>query len=148
MLSGIKGNRISVIQIIRGCSGLTVSGLVGVIIILAVVIAIAFSIYSSSINKARIAMAENALNDIQKDLKGYYRDNGRYPASIDFALNCIDENGHVVFDSSLCSQLKSDLTSIESYKADSTGYIMTVRAKDNKNTIVTLDTDKITMQGN
>jgi type II secretory pathway pseudopilin PulG len=143
-----KQNPVSVMRIIKGCSGNIMRGLNGVIIVLAILVAISFFVYSNSIDKAKVALAESTLHDIQKNLKGYQRENGKYPSSINFSLNCMDERGHVVFDPHLCIQIKSHFSSVESYKSDSSGYIMTARAKDSNDTLVTLKPDKISIQGN
>ena len=143
----IRKSPISMIRMMRRCSGFTVTELIVAIVFLAVLIAVAFSIYTNYINKAKITLAESTLDNTQKDLANYYTDKGKYPASIDFHLGCIDENSHIVFASRLCNQLKKDLYSVENYSADETSYILTAQAKDTKHTLITLTPDKITKQG-
>lgn len=108
---------------------------------------IAFYIYTSYISKAEVTVATSTLNNVKKTLTTFNLDNGKYPASINFP-SCVDEQGHTVFPSMLCDQIKEDLYSIESYSGSGTGYILTARAKDPKHTLLTLTESNITTQGN
>ena len=144
----IKEKTTYLISIIRRRSGFTLIELTIAIIILAVLISIAFSIYSNYINKAKIAIAESTLDNARDNLEAYYTDNGKYPDSIDFT-DCIDEKGRIVFAPTFCSQLRNDLFSIESYTVLSTkSYELKATAKDTKRTLITLTPNKITKQDN
>jgi prepilin-type N-terminal cleavage/methylation domain-containing protein len=135
------------IRTIRRPSGFTLIELTIAIIILAVLITIAFSIYSNYVNKAKIAIAESTLDNARDNLEAYYTDNTKYPESIDFT-DCVDENGRVVFQPTFCTQLRNDISSIESYIAEPKSYVLTARARDTKSTLITLTPNKITKQGN
>lgn len=137
---------ISRIRITRKSPGFTLIELTVAIIILSVLITIAFSIYSNYVNKAKIAIAESALDNARDNLEAYYTDNLKYPNSIDFT-DCVDENGRMVFPPTFCNQLRNDLSSIESYTSDTKTFVLTARAKDTKNTLITLTPNKITTQG-
>jgi type II secretory pathway pseudopilin PulG len=117
-----------------------------VIGIMTILAAIALFIYNDSISKARVTVANSVLDNAGKTLLNYEMDKGRYPASIDFT-SCSDDQGSMVFPPVLCSQMKEDLYSIESYSLNDTSYVLTVRARDNKHTLLTLTEGKITIQG-
>jgi Tfp pilus assembly protein PilE len=121
--------------------------LVVVLIILAVLMTIATSIYFNYINKAKVTVSISILDTVSKTLESYLLDNNKYPESIDFT-SCVDEQGNVVFISSFCDQIKEDLYSIESYSISGTSYILTARAGDNNHTLLTLAGGVIIQQGN
>ena len=142
----LKDKSISGIRIGRGCSGLTITELAIALVVLAVLITIAIHIYTNYISKARVTVANSVLDNAGKTLLDYQLGNGMYPASIDFT-NCVDEQGLKVFPPGLCDQMKEELYSIESYSLSDTSYVLTVRARDNKHTLLTLTEGKITIQG-
>ena len=131
---------------VQGCSGFTIIELVVVLIILAVLITIATSIYFNYLGQAKITVANSVLDNAGKTLLNFEMDKGSYPASIDFT-SCADDQGRMVFPSGLCDQMKEEFYSIESYSLSGKGYVLTVRAKDNKLTLLTLTEGKITIQG-
>jgi len=133
-------------QTVRGCSGLTITALATALVLLAVLITIAINIYTNYISKARVTVAHSVLDNAGKILLSYQMDKGSYPASIDF-INCVDDQERMVFPSVFCSQMKEEFYSIESYSLIGTSYILTVRAKDNKHTLLTLTEGKITIEG-
>jgi len=136
-------------RIIGKNSGFTLIELLVALIILAIIIAIAFSVYRFYIEKAKITLAQSALSSAQKTLSIYLVDNKKFPAVIDFTT-CVDESGRTVFDPSACDQLKTDLVPDSfsySPSADATSYALTARARDANNTLMTL-TEKTITQGN
>lgn len=133
-------------RIVREHYGFTIIELFVVMIILAVLMTIATSIYLNYINKAKLTVSISIIDAASKSLESYHLDNNQYPQSIDFT-SCFDEQGRVVFPSMLCSQMKKDLYSIDSYSLSGRSYILTVRANDNIHTLLTLTRDKITIQG-
>jgi prepilin-type N-terminal cleavage/methylation domain-containing protein len=146
MQRSLNKNSISGIRIEWGCSGFTIVELVIALIILAVLMTIATSIYVNYIDKARITVAISTLDNVSKNLESYHLDNNKYPESIDFT-SCVDEQGHMVFPSGLCDQIKEELYSVESYSIGGASYVLTAKAKDNKHTLLTLTGGKITIQG-
>lgn len=128
--------------IIRNTPGFTIIELLVAMLLLAILAAIAYSIYSNYLNKAKIAIAESMLDHSRDNLELYNVDNGKYPESINFT-NCADENGGAVFTRAFCDQLAKDLTP-ESYVLDNRIYVLKARAKDNNKTLITLTKDKIT----
>ena len=141
----IKEKSISIIHTIRKCSGFTLIELTVAIILLSILVALASSIYSNYINKAKVAIAESALDTTRDNLEIYNMDNLKYPDSIDF-IDCIDEKNRVVFSPTFCKQLKNDLDSIESYiyASEDNSYVLKARAKDVKNTLITTNSIKLT----
>ena len=134
----LKEKSISGMRIVRGYSGFTILELMVVIIIVGVLAAIAFSVYTNFINNAKVTVAMSTLNHAGKALAIFNIDHNSYPASIDFS-SCVDGQGNMVFTSELCDQIKKDLVSpIENYSISPTGFILTARAKDNKHTLLTL----------
>jgi prepilin-type N-terminal cleavage/methylation domain-containing protein len=147
MRKSIREKSASSSRIIRRSSGFTLIELLIAILILAIIVAIAFSIYRVYIDKAKVTIAQSVLTDAQKNLEVYLVDNKKYPTSIDFT-SCIDENSRSVFDTTFCDQMKNDLSSIDGYSANAaTSYSLTARAKDTKNTLMTLTPQNITIQG-
>jgi prepilin-type N-terminal cleavage/methylation domain-containing protein len=146
MRGRIKKNHISLIRIIRGGSGFTLIELLYAIIILIILILIAYPLYNSYIDKARLTVAISTLNSVQKDLESYHMDNNKYPASINFS-NCTDDLGHSVFPSDFCDQINRDLYPGESYSINDQSYILKARARDNKHTLFTLTASNITKEG-
>ena len=126
--------------------GFTILELIVSLLILAVLITIATSIYLNYIGTARVTVANSVLDNAGKTLLNYEMDKGKYPASIDFA-SCSDENGSMVFPPSLCDQMKEELFSVDSYTLNDKSYVLTARARDKKHTLLTLKDGKITIEG-
>ncbi len=131
----------------RDFSGITILQLVIALIILAVLITIATKIYISYISMAEVTVARGVIDDAGKTLFDYQMANGSYPASIDFT-GCTDEEGQKVFPSNLCDRMRKELYSIEDYSTTGSNYVLKVRAKDSKHTLLTLSENKIATQGN
>lgn len=147
MRKSIKEKKLCVLREIKSCYGFTLIELMVVVIVLAILILIAFSIYTYNIDKAKITIAENLLSQTRENLVLYNIDNSKYPDSIDFSSDCLDENGRVVFSPTFCDQIRNDLYSIESYVSDAQGYVFVVKAKDPKHTLLTLTQTALTKQG-
>jgi hypothetical protein len=116
------------------------------LVVLAVLITIATSIYLNYIGTARVTVANSVLDNAGKTLLNYEMDKGSYPASIDFT-SCSDDKGNMVFPPALCDQMKEEIYSVESYVLSDKSYVLTVRARDKKHTLLTLADGKITIQG-
>jgi Tfp pilus assembly protein PilE len=139
----IKKHYISLIRIIRGSSAFTLIELVFSILIVMVLILIAYPIYTSYIDKAKLTIATSALDSVQKTLESYHLDNNKYPESFDFN-SCIDDQGHKILPSVSCDQLNKDVI-LDSYNiVPISGYVFKARAKDRKNTLITLTPNSIT----
>ena len=144
----IKKNHVSSIRIIRGKSGFTLIELIVAILIIMVLIALAYPLYNFYIDKAKLTIAISTLDGAQKVLESYHLDKNKYPETIDFS-NCTDDQGHSVFSSVFCDQMKKDLDNpAESYDInDKVGYILKVRARDRNHTLLTLTSSSITKEG-
>jgi Tfp pilus assembly protein PilE len=116
------------------------------LVVLAVLITIATSVYLNYIGTARVTVANSVLDNAGKTLLNYEMDKGSYPASIDFT-SCSDDKGNMVFPPALCDQMKEEIYSVESYVLSDKSYVLTVRARDKKHTLLTLADGKITIQG-
>jgi len=112
------------------------------LVILSVLAAIAISVYTNYIGKARVTVAISVLDNAGKSLTEYQLDNGTYPASINFT-SCVNEEERRVFSSGLCDQIKEELDSPE-YSLNGASYTITARARDTKHTVLTLIDSKIT----
>ena len=75
MRKSISEKSASSSRIIRRSSGFTLIELLIAILILAIIVAIAFSIYRVYIDKAKITVAESVLIDARKNLEVYLVDN-------------------------------------------------------------------------
>lgn len=142
----LKDQKTSGMRIVREYYGFTIIELAIALLILAVLMTIATSIYLNYIGTARVTVANSVLDNAGKTLLNYEMDKGGYPASIDFT-SCSDDKGSMVFPPSLCNQMKEELYSVESYSLSDTSYVLTVRARDKKHTLLTLTNGKITIQG-
>jgi prepilin-type N-terminal cleavage/methylation domain-containing protein len=142
----IKNNHSFLFKITRGHLGFTLIELLFAILILAVLVMLAFPLYSSYIQKAKMTIGVAALDRIQKSLESYHLDNNKYPDSINFST-CMDDQGHSVFPSDFCDQLKQDIFSFDSYTIDSGGYTLKAQAIDNKHTKLILTPSKNTKEG-
>ena len=142
----INNNHISLIRLKHGSSGFTLIELVFVILLLFILIAMAYPIYMSYVDKAKVTVAISALDSIQKSLESYHLDNNKYPDNIDFS-NCMDDQGHSIFPSDFCTQINKDLDSPE-YAIGGSSYIVKAKARDKKHTKLTLNAVNITKEGN
>ena len=143
MRRSIKKKMACFFRITRKRSGFTLIELLFAMMLLAILVVIAISVYKNYLDKAKIAIAESTLDITRDDLQIYNMDNGKYPDSIDFT-NCVDENSRAVFSPTFCDQLKKDLSSIEYNTANITTYTLKAHAKDTKNTLITLTPKSIT----
>ena len=131
---------------LRDDSGITLIELLVALIVLVILASIGFSVYINYVNKARVTLAVSLLENARKNLSSYNLEKGQYPASINFS-NCSDENGNIVFESTFCDRFKEDIASVENYSGGNQSYVLSVRATDPKKTLVTLENDKISIQG-
>ena len=136
-----KKKTIFPLRINKNTSGFTLIELLVAMLLFGILVAIAYSIYSNYLNKAKIAIAESTLDHTRDNLELYSVDNGKYPQSINFT-NCTDENGGAVFTKDFCKQLAEDLIP-ESYVLENENYIFKARAKDNNKTLITLTRNNI-----
>lgn len=130
----------------RGCSGFTLIEIIVAMIVISVLATMAVFVYTNYINKARITVVLNLLDNARKTLNTYNLDNGQYPQNIDFANGCVDENGRTVFPPPLCEPMNKDAFS-RNYNPNGMGYILTARARDSKHTRLILTETTLTQEG-
>jgi prepilin-type N-terminal cleavage/methylation domain-containing protein len=143
MQSSLDKKTAQALSVIRKHSGFTLMELMIVVFIIGVLAAVAVPLYQSQINKAKVTVAVSILDSIGKALEDYEFNYHKYPANIDFTT-CFDDEGHRVFLSGLCNQIKNELTDpIESYSVNGASYALTARAMDDKRTLLKLANGKI-----
>ena len=123
--------------------GFTLLELLIVVVIIGILAAIASSAYFNYINSAKRTMAESTLDTIRKALESYHIDYQNYPDAIDFNTGK-DGLGRTVFQPQFVNQINGDLTSVDSYLNTVTSYTLVVKAKDDKQTVMTLTPQNIT----
>jgi len=145
MQTKVKRKTIYLNQIIKNHSGFTLLELLVAMILLTILILIGFSLYLNFINKAKVTLAENVLRQARDNLNLYHIDNNKFPYSINFSSNCVDESSLPAFSQGFCDQLKQDLYATNySYTAATQKYILTGRAQDTKHTLITVTPETIT----
>ncbi|HON60055.1 MAG TPA: prepilin-type N-terminal cleavage/methylation domain-containing protein [Smithella sp.] len=140
-----KGRQKKLSKVTGNDFGVTLFELLVAIIVLTILASIAFSVYINYVNKARVTLAVSLLENTRKNLNSYNLEKGQYPSTINFS-NCSDENGNAVFDPTFCERFREDIASVENYASNNQAYTLSVRAKDPKKTLVTLENDKISIQ--
>lgn len=145
MQKKVKRKTIFPIQIIKKRTGFTLIELIVAMILLSILILIGLSLYLNFINKAKVTLAENVLRQARDHLNLYHIDNNKFPYSINFSSNCVDESSLPALPQGFCDQLKQDLYSTNySYTAATQKYILTGRAQDSKHTLITVTPETMT----
>jgi prepilin-type N-terminal cleavage/methylation domain-containing protein len=145
MQKQVKRKTFFSIQILKKHSGFTLVELLVAMILLTILILIGISLYLNFINKAKVTVAENVLRQARDQLNLYHIDNNKFPYSINFSSNCVDESSLPALPQGVCDQLKQDLYSTNySYTAATQKYILTGRAQDNKHTLITVTPEALT----
>ena len=108
-----------------------------VVAIIGALAAIAIPMYSNYVDKAQVAVAISTLDNIRKNFESFHIDNQEYPAKpIDFNTG-LDANLNTVFSAVLRGQINEDLTE-PYYNTAINGYYVTAKARDKKQTMLTL----------
>lgn len=127
----------------KGWRGSSIVELLAVIAITVALAIMAIPVYNDYIDKAKVTIAFDTLDEIQKALKSYHREYQSYPPEpMDFLLAGTDSNGHTVFQSILLEKISEDITPV-SYHLTSDSYTFIARAKDSEQTIMTMTPHKI-----
>ena len=132
----------------RGSKG---SGILELLVVLAITIALAvisFPIYQNYIDKAKITIALGTLENIRSELKTYHDEYQEYPPEPkgsflkDFFFTGKDSKGRTVFQSLMIEQISDDLSSV-SYNTIKGSYTIIAKARDSKQTTMTVTSKKI-----
>ena len=98
--------------------------------------------YGNYVDKAQRTVAISTLDIIRKDIESFHIDNQEYPTKpIDFTTGK-DGATRTVFSSMFLDQINEDLIDVF-YNTTTNGYMMTAKAKDKVQTIITLTPSEI-----
>ena len=125
--------------------GFTLIELLVVVAILGILASIAMASYYNYLDKAKRTVSISALENMRKMIEGYAIDHASYPLSFD-VTNCTDQNGNPVIDPVICSQIKMDLFSLDSYTPSDGTYTIMSRALDRNHTVIRMTGDSIVVQ--
>jgi type II secretory pathway pseudopilin PulG len=92
------------------------------------------TVFYQYLDKARLTLSVAALKTAQETLKGYKAKHRSFPASLDFST-CSDNDHFVVLS---CSEIKADINSFVSYAGTPEKFILKAKAKDSRQTVITL----------
>lgn len=126
--------------------GFTLIEMLVAIAIIAILSAIAYPVYTSSIDKAKTTKGINTLETIRKSIETYHVDYGVYPPTLDIATGQ-DGAGRTVLTPQLIDEFASNLSSFESYVIGTDDYTLTARAIDTKRSLLVLKSGSVVTQG-
>lgn len=121
--------------------GFTLLELLIIVVIIGVLAALAIPTYSSYVDKAKRTVALAVSDTIRKDLENFSIDNQRYPQGIIFATGKENPGNLTVFSGTFIEQVNSDIIVTDAdyiYNPVTLSYVLTVKAKDKAQTIITL----------
>lgn len=125
-----------------GKAGFTMVELLVVVAIIGILALIGAAMYNTYLDRARKMVSVKALTGIRHQMEMYFTDNGKYPDTFDFST-CKDSNGSPILPAYVCSELKLDVYSLDSYTPAATDYTLTARAKDRAHTLITINRSDI-----
>lgn len=118
-------------------NGFSVSDMLIILSIVAIVAASAAPSYFKFVANAKITVAIEALTTTQKYMKDYFAYYGAFPVKVNLST-CTDGNNHPIIPPGACAQLKQNISSFERYTSVANSYILVVRAKDSSRTLLRL----------
>lgn len=123
----------------RGEKGFTIVELLIITVVIGILALIAIPQYTGYINKARVTLAIGALDTLRTTLELFHIDNQEYPTPpIDFANTGLDGDGRRVLPTTLVSQLKKDVFSVDSYVVVGGSWTIVAKANDDQHTVLTV----------
>jgi len=127
-------------------SGFTLIEILIAIAIIAILTAIAYPVYTKSIDRAKITKGISTLETIRKVFEDYHINNADYPPALDIATGQ-DGTGRTVLTPALLSELNNNISSFESYIRAGDDYTLTARAIDSKHSLLVLKPGSVVLQG-
>lgn len=129
----------------KGSKGFTLLELLVVVVIIGVLAAIAIPMYGNYVDKAQMAVAISTLDTIRKDFESFHIDNQEYPTKdIDWDTGMDGATpAREVFKTTFLDQINDDLTIILYNTIGTSSYELTAKAKDKKQTLLTLTPTEI-----
>lgn len=126
----------------KSSKGFTLIELLVVVVVIGIMAAIAIPLYNTYIDKAKVTLAIGTLDSARKEMEFYHIDHQAYPPDINFTTGK-DSLGNTVFSNMLMNQLSNDLSSLDSYVVNTATFTLTAKAKDKKETVMTVTPDDI-----
>lgn len=105
-----------------------------ILIVLVVLLVMGGTFFNQFLEKARLTLSVAALNKAQETLKSYKSLRHSFPATLDLG-NCSDQDHRVVFN---CAEIKSDIDSFVSYAGSAEKFVLKAKAKDSRETLITV----------
>jgi prepilin-type N-terminal cleavage/methylation domain-containing protein len=130
----------------RNSAGFTLIEMLIAIAIIAILTAISYPIYNSSIDKAKRTKGISTLETVRKAFEDYHISYNNYPPAIDISTG-LDDSGKVVLTPLLVAEFNSNLSSLESYVPATDDYTLTARAIDAKRTVLVLKSGSVVIVG-
>lgn len=127
-------------------SGFTLIEILIAITIIAILTAIAYPVYTKSIDRAKITKGISTLETIRKVLEDYHINYADYPPALDIATGQ-DGTGRIVLNPALLSEFNSNISSFESYIRAGDDFTLTARAIDSKHSLLVLKPGSVVLQG-
>lgn len=123
--------------------GFTLVELLVVVGVIGILATIAISLYTKSLDRARLTVAIDSMNSLRKVINIYTNDHPTYPQTLDLT-NFTDQNGEAIIEAAMLSSLRKNIKSFDSYVYDPAGsFTLTVTASDSLNTVITVKPDKV-----
>jgi prepilin-type N-terminal cleavage/methylation domain-containing protein len=130
----------------RKPAGFTLIEMLIAIAIIAILTAISYPIYTSSIDKAKITKGISTLETVRKAFEDYHINYGSYPPALDIATGQ-DGTGRIVLTPQLLDEFNSNLSSFEGYALATDDFTLTARAIDSKHTHLVLKSGSVVTLG-
>jgi prepilin-type N-terminal cleavage/methylation domain-containing protein len=134
------------LSLFRKSAGFTLIEMMIAIAIIAILTAIAYPIYTSSIDKAKVTKGISTLETVRKAIEDYHINFDSYPPAFDISTG-EDGLGRKVIQPALLDEFKSNLSSFESYVPATDDYTLTARAIDTKHTLLILKSGSVVTLG-
>lgn len=133
-------------SIFRNSDGFTLIEMLIAIAIIAILTAISYPIYTSSIDKAKVTRGISTLETVRKAIEDYHINYGSYPPALDISTGA-DGSGRVVIQPALLDEFNTNLSSFVSYAISTDDFTLIARATDTKHTQLVLKSGSVVTLG-